>query len=365
MAIHSTKKPTNPSMAAILWSGRVTLRVQADREGDRPISIWEHFQENDDRVRSAKQLCKKDPGRRRWWMDPPLVTPDTDPSSAISAICRWRRAADRLRSTRPTAFQTPNAGARSVHCGVAQIYLFRSQYPANQSIPMPARRNRPICASIDSLIDPTYRAKNDTFEFNTDYDVTPRTDAHVADRLQQGLSVFDGRLQPLRHRAGLFRIRRPCDGTLVGQDGEYCDPQLGCSDRLVGQDLSQEQRTSFPGNASGVEFRRSVQFQCRRAITCTIRRWKTIIVFVNAITALVTEYFNHCIRRRPGVSPIDAPHIPFDPVHCEQSAARNRQPIRSFRAASAGLGCAYIDPNPISRSTDRATIISAARIPIA
>ena len=44
-----------------LWSGRVTI-------GWKPIEklqtylIWEHFSEDDDRVRSAKQLCKKDPG---------------------------------------------------------------------------------------------------------------------------------------------------------------------------------------------------------------------------------------------------------------------------------------------------------------
>src|SRR6185312_11429509 len=44
-----------------LWSARLTL-------GYKPIqnlqiyAIWEHFQEDDDRVRSAKQLCKKDPG---------------------------------------------------------------------------------------------------------------------------------------------------------------------------------------------------------------------------------------------------------------------------------------------------------------
>src|SRR5262249_21221772 len=44
-----------------LWSGRVTV-------GFHPIDdlqtylIWEHFSEDDDRVRSAKQLCKKDPG---------------------------------------------------------------------------------------------------------------------------------------------------------------------------------------------------------------------------------------------------------------------------------------------------------------
>ena len=44
-----------------LWSGRATI-------GWKPTSnfqtylIWEHFQEDDDRLRSGKQLCKTDPG---------------------------------------------------------------------------------------------------------------------------------------------------------------------------------------------------------------------------------------------------------------------------------------------------------------
>jgi iron complex outermembrane receptor protein len=44
-----------------LWLGRLTI-------GSKPLerlqvyAIWEHFSEDDDRMRSTKQLCKKDPG---------------------------------------------------------------------------------------------------------------------------------------------------------------------------------------------------------------------------------------------------------------------------------------------------------------
>ena len=44
-----------------LWSSRVTI-------GWKPVAsvqtylVWEHFQEDDNRIRSGKQLCKKDPG---------------------------------------------------------------------------------------------------------------------------------------------------------------------------------------------------------------------------------------------------------------------------------------------------------------
>ena len=42
-----------------LWSGRMTLGWKPS-EKIQTYLIWEHFSEDDDRVRSAKQLCKKD-----------------------------------------------------------------------------------------------------------------------------------------------------------------------------------------------------------------------------------------------------------------------------------------------------------------
>ena len=43
-----------------LWSGRVTLGLKPT-EDLQIYAVWEHFSENDDRMRTAKQLCKTDP----------------------------------------------------------------------------------------------------------------------------------------------------------------------------------------------------------------------------------------------------------------------------------------------------------------
>ncbi len=43
-----------------LWSGRVTLGLKPI-ERLQITAMWEHFSENDDRMRTAKQLCKTDP----------------------------------------------------------------------------------------------------------------------------------------------------------------------------------------------------------------------------------------------------------------------------------------------------------------
>ncbi len=44
-----------------LWSGRATIGLKP-AENVQMYLVWEHFSEDDDRMRSAKQLCKRDPG---------------------------------------------------------------------------------------------------------------------------------------------------------------------------------------------------------------------------------------------------------------------------------------------------------------
>src|SRR6185437_16841119 len=44
-----------------LWSGRVTLGFKPS-ENFKAYLVWEHFQEDDDRLRSSKQLCHRDDG---------------------------------------------------------------------------------------------------------------------------------------------------------------------------------------------------------------------------------------------------------------------------------------------------------------
>src|SRR6185437_16332575 len=43
-----------------LWSSRVTIGWKP-AENIQTYLVWEHFQENDDRLRSGKQLCKTAP----------------------------------------------------------------------------------------------------------------------------------------------------------------------------------------------------------------------------------------------------------------------------------------------------------------
>ena len=59
-AIRPTSSPAIPSTAAIC--GRAASRWAGSRsENVQAYLVWEHFQENDDRMRTSKQLCKTDP----------------------------------------------------------------------------------------------------------------------------------------------------------------------------------------------------------------------------------------------------------------------------------------------------------------
>ncbi len=162
-----------------LWSGRVSLLVH-------PIDkltanfVWEHFDENDDRARSTKQLCTRDPGT-------PTIDGPAGPqhpvdlnANSLSLGCVMGPLYG------PSAFQTPSAGALPFVVAPqvwSLIPLFKNPYASlTQSQDL---------RTVSSLLDPKYRAKNDTFELNIDFAVTPGPHADVPIRFQQGFPLFD------------------------------------------------------------------------------------------------------------------------------------------------------------------------------
>ncbi len=167
-----------------LWSGRVTLGWKPTASVQTYL-IWEHFSEDDDRVRSSKQLCKKDPG-------PDSVDgfalnaanlPSFDatlPDFNVQFAHAWLS-----QGCLPTsfyskdAFQTPNG--QVIPFVAADEFIFdgfaNSTYPGGYLVrdvdPYASQTQSQNLRVIQSLIDPHYKAKNDTVEFNADYAITP------------------------------------------------------------------------------------------------------------------------------------------------------------------------------------------------
>lgn len=102
---------------------------------------------------------------------------------------------------------------------------------------------------IELTINPHYQAKNDTLEFNADYAITPALtftsqtgynqdilrSSEDFNRFDTSPGIFSpGTPLPLQAAQGFYP-----DPAIPGAS-IFCDFQLGCSDRLVAEDLSEE-----------------------------------------------------------------------------------------------------------------------------
>ncbi len=304
-----------------LWSGRVSLLVHPI-ENLSATFVWEHFSEDDDRARSTKQLCTRDnPPSVVDGPAGPLAPPAFD-AGYLTQGC----APGPLYG--PAAFQTPSAGALPF---VTALEIF-GQIPIGINPYAGLNQSRDLRV-VDSLLDPKYRAKNDTFELNADYNInevltlTSQTGFNK-DTLRSTEDYNRFNTQP-----GLFLN----SGIgLVGQDGEYCDPQLGCSSRLVGEDLSQERAQQF-----SQELRLASHFSgpFNFSAGANYLHYQTVedyYVFLNAISLFV--------QTEDGDRGPDLPHTPFSAAIANSC---NPQPADLASTGFLGLGCAYTDPNPI------------------
>ena len=262
----------NPIDGRDLWSSRVTLAWKP-LENLQTTLVWEHFSENDDRMRTAKQLCKTDPTKTEVagvpvpengtlaYAGQPYLSQGCAPTSLYS----------------PDAFEVPNGLTLAYYepLGFEGTPVMSSGFQFNPYASTTQSTNLRV---IESTIDPQYKAKNDTVELSADYNMAPNltltsqtgynqdflwsTEDYNRFNTRPGAFIADGRLNtttPLDPNNGICAevsgscaaIYQPCTGATSNSNdilngnacagiGTYCDPQLGCSDRLVAQDLNNE-----------------------------------------------------------------------------------------------------------------------------
>ncbi|HTO39760.1 MAG TPA: TonB-dependent receptor, partial [Rhizomicrobium sp.] len=333
---YAFNEQTNKSLdGRNLWSGRVSLLVHPV-ENLTATFIWEHFSENDDRARSTKQLCTRD--------DPPSVingptgpqVPTVFEANYLSQGCKPGPLYG------PLAFQTPSAGALPFVWGLEA----QGAFIANGTNPYANLTQSQDLRVINSMFDPTYRAKNDTFELNADYNITPtltltsqtgfNKDTLRSTQDFNRFSTTEGIFIPKVFNGGV-----PGAGNyFVGADGEFCDPQLGCSDRLVALDLSQQRSQQF---SQEVRLASHFSVPFNFSVGVNYLHYQTVedyFVFMNAIS-LLTEYNN--MFYGGAVAPI-VPHAPFDPALANSC---NPQPADRTVLRFTGFGCSWVDPNPL------------------
>jgi len=315
-----------------LWSSRATLQYKPI-EGLKADLVWEHFSENDNRVRSSKQLCEKDPGPSE--VDGPAGPQFPDASNFGAQWLTQGCLPGSLYA--PRAFETPNAGGIPF---VVALELF-TPFVKPGTDPYAGVTQSHDLRVVDSLLDPKYRAKNDTFELNVDYTLSQSLTLSSQTGYNNDLLYSTEDFNRF-NTAPIFVD--PGGRTLVGQDDEYCDPQLGCSSTIVGQDVSQEKSEEFyqelrltSNNDGPLNFVAGANY-------LHYRTQADYYVFYNALT-LFTEYVNSI--NGGDKNPKDAGHIAFDPMLANSCDPIPADPA-NLQNTLLGLGCAYIDPNSLA-----------------
>ncbi len=368
---YSTNEITgSPIDGRDLWSTRVTLAVKPMAYLQAWI-VWEHFQEDDDRLRSGKQLCKTDPTPTELngvsvpmqntvaaYGAPPYLSQGCLPTSLYS----------------PDAFEVPNGislpyyeplGFQGVPVMAAGFYF--DPYASNTQ-----STNLRV---IESQINPRYKAKNDTLELNVDYNVTPSLTFTSQTGYNHDFLWSTEDYNRFNPRPGAFQANGnlgttfadpsgigvcsqvsssclaqgdACDNVGVGfcrVAGIFCDPQLGCSNRLVAQDLDVERSWQL-----SQEFRLASNFSgpFNFSIGGNYLHYETeenYYVFINSLT-LASYAWGHggfieqTLPWSPGVS---------DNSNCLLDGFANSNPKAPLSLGLEGsAACMYIDPNPIS-----------------
>jgi outer membrane receptor protein involved in Fe transport len=342
-----------------LWSSRLTVGFHPI-ERLKAYAIWEHFSEDDDRMRTAKQLCKKDPGPDS--VDGLDITSllNFPPGNNSNQTALWQ--AFLSQGCKPAsfyssdAFQTPNGQA--IPFVFADEFIFNAfsgggtEYLLNQIDPYASKFQSRNLRVIESEISPKYRAKNDTLELNVDFDLTPSLTltsqtGYNKDELvsSEDFNRFNTAPGLIANDPGYDTFHYPA----VSTNGVYCDPQVGCSDKLVGEDLSREHAEQF-----SQELRLASKFEgpLNFSVGANYMRYHTVedyFVFINLLTLTVQKSngagigdFSHCY---------DGNSTQFDilpvPYFSPSGVA-----VQSNWGCRGGLGYVppgtYIDPNPIS-----------------
>ena len=237
-----------------LWSGRVTLGFKPT-ENLTTTLVWEHFSEDDDRMRTAKQLCKTD-------QPPTSIDGTAVPPGALDVYLGTGHGittfnADYLsQGCAPTGLYSPDAF--QVPYGFSLPYLVAlgvAGYASNGIDPYASTMQSRNLRVIESALNPHYLAKNDTLELNADYAVTPALtftsqtgynqdflwSTEDYNRFNTSPGIFNFNTKEIGYVGNGFHPD-PTAGTgnIPAYAETFCDPQLGCSDRIVGEDLSEE-----------------------------------------------------------------------------------------------------------------------------
>ncbi|ULQ48008.1 TonB-dependent receptor [Flagellatimonas centrodinii] len=313
-----------------LWSTRLSLRVQPTDTFDVNL-VWEHFNEDDDRLRSGKQLCKKD-------LAPDEIggLPVEGSGGAFGLRSYINQGCAPVSLYSDEAFQTPNGYSLPYYGPTGNI---GNPVKEDQDPYLNAFQSRDLRV-IESSLQPDYRAESDIvqLQLSWDFDSGLTLDSETAHGTDFLSSFQDYNRFTTAPQA--FGPASEADPGVLDENNVFCDPQLGCSDRLLLGGLSTAQSTQF-----SQEFRLSSDFDgpFNFSLGTNYLRYDTedkYYVFINSITMLTTVWDGS-----------DQPYVAgqTDNTDCLAIPNATSNPFGLYNVA----GCTYVDPNPIGALNDK------------
>jgi outer membrane receptor protein involved in Fe transport len=353
-----------------LWSTRVSLRfAPADAPFDMNL-IWEHFEESDDRLRSGKQLCKR---HRPEFLTAPngtIVPINQNTTGLAGGEGGYNQGCERVSLYSPDAFQVPNGKGVPYYFGLQGLGLaLRDTNPTQFGLQaldpyLSVTQSRDLRV-IESTVDPEYRAQSDIFELQANFDLTDTLTltSETSYSTDELFSLQD--LNRFNTTPGVFanssaeRVSKYPNYNLLtpgpNGGGIFCDPQIGCSDRLVAMDLSTANSTQFSQELRlGSDFDGPFNF----SLGANFLRYDTVdkyYVFINtiALAALNSPFWFSTGFQGGNVPPPDYVPNVTDNRECMQGAGPWLPPDPSGPIGVPYSACLYIDPNPIGSLNDR------------
>ena len=310
-----------------LWSTRVSAAWEpSDRF--RANAIWEHFEEDDNRSRTGKQLCTKDPGPTSFGGRD--ISADLRFRGILSQGCLPGSIYDDAAYSVPNAFALPHVAAAAI---ISSLGNAGARGPVMRLIdgsrdPYAGVVQSRDLREISTAIDPVFRAKNDVLQLNVEFDMTDSlrfysNTSYSEDNyysFQDYNRVNSGDAFNDSSKATDFR-GRPLPTTGISPGGILDDPQLGKSSKILAADQVKSKSDQWYQ-----EFRLQSDFSGKLNFSFGVNYLKFKIhedyyVFSNLFTALAK-------------TPL--------------GTGGNGNPVRDCTGWTGGSDCTYIDPNPIS-----------------
>ena len=352
-----------------LWSGRLTVGFEPI-EQLRANLIWEHFEEDDNRSRTGKQLCHRDEGRTQFGTLNLANYSGFNAYNAANAVrAFFNQGCQPGNLYDEAAFGVPNglsisfiqalAALRTWGINIGSLPPGHGLWPGSEgdttaSLMLPRDPYDGMTQShdlreISSIRDPIYRAKADIYELNVDFDVIPSLtlSSQTAYNVDEVYSFQDyNRFNSSPAFVDTTLLRGGLNGTLptnpynnLAPGGIFCDPQIGCSDKIAGFDISQASSKQF-----SQELRLSSDFDgpVNFSVGANFTRFKTVVdyyVMFNLLTALAWHAPMYALG---WTSPTN---LVWTPDSCPGGKGYvGGPPVPSDDPQSS---CAYVDPNPV------------------